>query len=142
MRCRSEIYRLFVDTGRAPTVEDVAKGVGLGTEEAGTAFETLDELHAVVLKPGTRVIERALPFSGSPTSHRVRVGGQEYWANCAWDALGIPAALGTDAEIRSDGFSGSDAVHLEVRDGRLLGDQVSMGFVVPARKWWHDIGFT
>ena len=139
---RTEIYRYFVDTGQAPSTEEVATAIGLDEGEAGAAFESLDELHAIVLKRGTRQIERALPFSASPTSHQSRVGGRQYWANCAWDALGIPAALNADGEIRSDGFAGGDTVHLEVRDGRLLGDQVYMGFVVPARQWWHDIGFT
>ncbi len=139
---RLEVYRYFVDTGRAPSVEKVSAAVGLDEKQTGDAFDVLDELHAIVLKRGSRQIERALPFSASPTSHQTRVGGRQYWANCAWDALGIPAALNADGEIRSDGFAGTDTVHLEIRDGRLLGDTVQMGFVVPARKWWHDIGFT
>lgn len=140
---RSEIYRLFVETAKAPTVDQVAEGVGLDHEEVGQAFDALDELHAVVLRRRSRQIERALPFSASPTAYRVRVGGLQYWANCAWDSLGIPAAMEQDGEIRCDGFAGGDAVKLEVRDGRILGDaDIHMGFVVPARKWWDDIGFT
>ncbi len=139
---RSQIYKCFVDTGQAPTVEEVAAAVGLDEEEVGSVLESLNELHAIVLKRGTRQIERALPFSALPTSHLARVGGRQYWANCAWDALGIPAALNADGEIRSDGFAGGDTVHLEIRDGRALGDPIYMGFVVPARQWWHDIGFT
>lgn len=139
---RSEIYRLFVETAEAPSVEQVADGVGLDAEEVGQAFEDLERLRAVVLRRRSRQIAMALPFSATHTPYRVRVGGLQYFANCAWDSLGIPAAMQQDAEIRCDGFAGADALRLEVRDGRVLGDDVHMGFVVPARKWWDDIGFT
>jgi hypothetical protein len=30
------------------------------------------------------------PFSAVETPHRVEAGGRSWFANCAWDALGIP----------------------------------------------------
>ena len=35
----------------------------------------------------------APPFSGVPTQHVVIVDETKYFANCAWDSFGIPAAL-------------------------------------------------
>lgn len=138
---RTEIYRLFVETGQAPTAEQVAEGVELAVEETRQAFEALHELRAIFLRSRARHIGRAMPFSASPTSYRVRVGSREHWACCAWDALGIPAAMDADGEIYGDGLAGGDAVRLEIRDGRLLGDPFFMSFVVPARNWWDDIDF-
>ncbi len=35
-------------------------------------------------------IRTASPFSGVPTQHVVEASGCQYFANCAWDALGSP----------------------------------------------------
>ena len=35
------------------------------------------------------------------TDYRVSSGGRTWWANCAWDALAIPAALTVDARIEA-----------------------------------------
>ncbi len=43
----------------------------------------------------------AWPFSGVETLFQVSVSDKTYFANCAWDSLGIPAALHTDAEIEA-----------------------------------------
>jgi hypothetical protein len=50
-------------------------------------------------------------------------------ANCAWDGLGIVAALGLrDATVTSGGLRTEDDVVFHVE--------------VPARDWWADIGHT
>ena len=41
------------------------------------------------------------PFSAIPTQVRARANDRWYWANCAWDMLGVPAALHSDAEIEA-----------------------------------------
>ena len=43
----------------------------------------------------------ANPFSGVETPFKVHANGKSYFANCAWDTLGIPAALHVDAEIEA-----------------------------------------
>jgi hypothetical protein len=66
----------------------------------------------------------------------VDAGGRTWWGNCAWDGLGIVAALGLpDADVTAQG------VTLEVRGGAVRGDAV-FGVLVPAAHWWDDIGFT
>ena len=41
----------------------------------------------------------ANPFSAVPTAYRVRAGGRSWYANCAWDAFGICAALDSNGVI-------------------------------------------
>jgi hypothetical protein len=78
----------------------------------------------------------AHPFAAHRDGARVDAGGRTWWGNCAWDALGIVAALGLrDATIASGG------VTLAVRDGRV-DDGALFHVAVPARDWWADIGFT
>jgi len=72
----------------------------------------------------------------------VDVRGKRYYANCVWDAYGIPAALHADAVIpASDRFSG-EPLTLEVRDGQPITQPYVAHFAVPAARWWEDIIYT
>ena len=103
----------------------------------------LDDAHALVLDPGTDEIRMLNPFSAVETPHRVEAGGRSWFANCAWDALGIPAALHRDGLIDSECADCGEPLELEVRDGRLVrGGELLVHILVPARHWWDDIVFT
>ncbi len=83
----------------------------------------------------------ALPFAARPTGHRVLDGSRRWWANCAWDSLAIPAALGIDAEIEARWLDDDTPVDLRIEHGRPAGE-ASDGFIhftIPARHWWDDI---
>jgi Alkylmercury lyase len=54
-----------------------------------------------VLKPATNELRMANPFSAVPTAYRVHAAGQWWYGNCAWDALGICAALRTDGRVET-----------------------------------------
>ncbi len=85
----------------------------------------------------------ALPFSAIPTDHVVHSGARRWFANCAWDALAIPAALGVDAVIDAPWLDDGSPVDLAIVDGRMEGDtDAHVHFVVPARHWWDDIVHT
>jgi hypothetical protein len=84
----------------------------------------------------------APPFSGVPTQHRVRADGVSYFANCAWDALGIPAALHREGRVRSRCEQSLESLELHVhRDGPEKSDWL-FHCLVPAAKWWDDLVFT
>ena len=92
--------------------------------------------HVFVLVPGTCEIAMAHPFSGVPTAFAVRSGGISYWANCAWDALGIAAILGQDTESRTG------EIDLSVRDGQPVSTSGVVLLLVPAKRFWDDIAYT
>ncbi len=142
IRLRIATYRLFVEMDRVPTVDDVAAAVGLPIDEAILAWHRLAEAHAIVLEPGTNRLRMANPFSAVPTSHRVRVAGRWWFANCAWDAFGICAALHADGRIESTCLDCGERIDVEVRDRQP--DDASLVFHcgVPAASWWDDIVFT
>jgi hypothetical protein len=137
------IYRAIAETTKAPSAAEVARDLGVGAPEVEAAFGRLYGRRLLVLEPGdpTR-IRMAPPFSGIETAFPVEVRGRRYYANCVWDALGVPAALHEDAVIpASDGFSG-EPITLEVRDGRPVPQECVIHFAVPAARWWHDIVYT
>ena len=84
----------------------------------------------------------ALPFSAVPTGYTVVAGAVSYEANCAWDALAVPVALGRDATIDARWMDTREPVGLRVTDGSLNSEDGFVHVVVPARHWWDDIAYT
>ena len=123
---RRRILEAFAATGRPPAVEDEA------------ALRRLAAAHVVVLAEGAGPprVHMAHPFAGHQDGTRVVAERGTWWGNCAWDGLGIVAALGLrDATVADGGLA------IRVRDGRVLDDAL-FHVAVPARHWWDDIGFT
>jgi len=106
------------------------------------AYRRLAAGRAIVLAPGTSNIWMAHPFSAIPTPYHVRTPRGSYWANCAWDALNIPALLGVDAQTKA-GCPDCDAeLALVIRSGSLQAPEGVIHFAVPPRHFWDNIGFT
>jgi hypothetical protein len=143
LRIRTHLYASFVADGRPRTPAETCEALGLAEKEVAEAYERLHDAHALVLDPGTTEIRMLNPFSAVETQHRVEADGRSWFANCAWDALGIPAALHTDGAVCSACPDCGEPVELEVREGELVrGAELLVHFVVPARRWWDDIAFT
>jgi hypothetical protein len=135
------IYNHIAETTQAPTVFDMASAVGMREKEVHDGYQRLAAKRVLVLESNGETIRMAPPFSGIPTQHRVRVGDKEYYANCAWDALGIPAALHSDAEIYSRCEQSKQPLHIVVQ-GRPFPVPCVIHFAVPAAQWWEDIVYT
>ena len=143
LRIRNEVYASFVRTGNAPSPSGIGRALDLAPDDVADAYRRLHDAHALVLQPGRTEIRMLNPFSVAETPHRVEAGDRSWFANCAWDALGIPAVLHTDGTIHSACPDCGEHLELEVRDGALVrGAELLVHFVVPARHWWDDIGFT
>jgi hypothetical protein len=138
---RRFVYAVIVERGAPPSVEETAAALGLSVEAAQAAFHRLHELHALFLEPGGVSVRMAHPFSGVPTAFRAQVGDVAYWANCAWDALGIPAALGADAAIAASYAEDGAPAALDVVGGAVRGRGV-IHFLLPFRRWYEDLVFT
>jgi hypothetical protein len=126
LRLRARIFDAFARTGAPPEI----------AQEERPALRALAERHVVVLDGAERVV-MAHPFSVEREgATRVGAGGRAWFGNCAWDGLGLVAALGLgDATVESTG------VTVRVRDGVPLDDAV-FHVLVPARDWWADVWFT
>ena len=140
---RLAVYRHTVAEGAPPSAEEVAHEVGAATADVETSLRRIADGHVLVLAPGTTSIWMAAPFSAIPTPFSVSVDERRYFANCIWDALGIPACLHADARIDTTCPDCAAPLRLEVRDGTLEepGESV-IHFAVPAARWWDDIGST
>jgi hypothetical protein len=138
---RNATYRLFVGLGRAPTGEEVAAAEGSTPELVGLAWRRLHDSHALVLDPQDE-IRMANPFSAISTAHRVKAAGRWWYANCAWDAFGICAALHADGDIQTSCPDCGDTLSVALRNQRVSDETLRFHCLVPASSWWDDIVFT
>jgi hypothetical protein len=136
---RAFVYQHFAGTTRPPSVDTVASQFGLTYDEAVSAYEQLHQRHALYLKLGTHEILMANPFSGVETPFKVHMTGKTYFANCAWDSLGIPAALHTDAEIEATCAQSKEPIWLKVTGQQVQGSDVLVHFLMPFREWYDDL---
>jgi hypothetical protein len=102
----------------------------------------LHDAHALVLDVDSAALRMANPFSAVPTRYRVQAGGRWWYANCAWDAFGICAALHTDGHIECTCPDCDRPIEVAVRDRRPDDDELVFHCLVPAARWWDDIVFT
>jgi len=132
-------------------VDDTARHFNISTDEAGEYYKELHNRHAFFLEPGTLNVRMAWPFSALPTDFKVQVNGKTYYANCAWDMLGIPVVLQKDAVIEALCAESNDSVQLEVKDGEIIksrseakwaNNQLLIHFPLPFARWYDDLTFT
>ena len=126
---RRAIYRHFAATGLAPVPEQV----GATADD----YRRLAGSHAVVLGADGR-IDFANPFASGPTDYVVEADEVERFGICAWDGLGVMAALGRDGRLRVP----SQELVLEVRSGALEPTAAVAHFLVPAAHWYDDLRHT
>ena len=136
------IYRHFAETARRPSPEDIAERVAAPVSEVLDAYRRLRTQRVLVLEADETSIRMAPPFSGVSTQHRVEAGGLSYFANCAWDALGIPAALHQAATVHSRCEQSGEPFRLEIGLARSEPSDWLFHCAVPAAHWWDDIVFT
>ena len=140
-RIRHAIYQALAEGG-IPLSATLSHQLQIPVENVRAALERLHEAHALVLNPHTREPWMALPFSSVPTPFIVESGARSWFANCAWDAFGLPVLLGIDAVIRATCPDCDLPIVYRVEDGKLADAHGVVHFAVPAAQWWDDIGFT
>ena len=141
---RLHIYRTFAEQGSPPTPAEAASALNMEPDEAAAAYRELAEAHVIVLEPGSDEVWMAAPFSARPTPFRVEAAdGRSWFGICVWDAPGILAMLGSAGTVATSCPDCDEPLRLSVDDGDLKGAEGAVAhFLVPAKKWWEDIGFT
>ncbi len=140
-KLRQFIYKHFIERGNAPTTRKMAAAMRCSLNKVKAGFDRLCQSHAFVLQESGE-LWRAAPFSAVPTAFPVQVGRRQYWGNCIWDALGIPAMLHQDGVISASCGCCNLAMTVTVKKGKLGGAQGTIHIAVPARHWYEDIVFT
>jgi hypothetical protein len=142
LRVRNHVYRRFVELGRAPRLDELAAELALPFDAVRDAMDRLHDSHALVLERDRSRIRMANPFSAIPTPHRVHANDRWWYANCAWDAFGVLAALRVDGHVSSSCPDCAEPIEIDVVDDEPTTGDYVVHVNVPAARWWDDIVFT
>ena len=138
---RAFVYDITMRSARAPLREQIASALGGSEESVAQSLQRLSAARMLVLQRGTNEILMVPPFSAVPTPFVVEARNILYYANCIWDALGIPVMLNSDAQIGTSCGDCGAAMALSAEGDNVRGEGL-LHFAVPARDWWKDIVFT
>src|SRR5215831_645786 len=116
---RLHIFQQAAETARVPQPPQIAAALERSQADVEEALQQLAAGKVLILAPNDGNIWAANPFCAVPSAFRVETRGKTYWGICIWDALGIVAALGTDAIIRSCCGDCSEPITLEIASGEL-----------------------
>lgn len=142
LELRNLTYAMIVELGRVPAAAEVALAADRDQERIIAGWWRLHDQHALVLSRGTGEIRMANPFSAVPTAYRVHALDRWWYANCAWDAFGICAAVHTNGRIETSCADCGEPLAISVHDQRPDNDNLLFHCLVPAAYWWDDIVFT
>ena len=120
----------------------MAQAAEVASVEVEAVWRDLHREHELVLDPITSEIRMAIPFSAVPTAYRVQAAGRWWYGNCAWDAIGICAALHADGRIETSCPDCGESITVEVHEQRVDDESLFFHSLVPAARWWDDIVFT
>lgn len=139
--CRFVYDRVLAD-GVVPSLADIAEFFGISRESAAERVRQAGLGKTLMPDPTTGELWMVGPFSAKPTSYRLEAAGKTWFANCAWDAFGVHALVGGEGRLTTVCEDCQSIIELTLpTPAGPLGDYV-VHFLVPARDWYRDIGFT
>jgi hypothetical protein len=137
------VYDQILARGTPPTSSDIAAHFDTTPDEALRALREMKFGKTVLPNPRTGEIWMAGPFSAVPTPYEVSADGVRWWANCAWDMLGIPVVADRRVHIDASCTDCGAPMAFDVDPMRpTLDVEGVVHFLLPARRWYDDIGFT
>ena len=140
---RRFIYSHVATEGSPPTSQEIAQHLNTSLDDARELLKVLGVTKRVVLNPESGEIWMCGPFSAVATRFRVHGDTASWWANCAWDMLGIPASLGMSVRVETSCACCDDPMRIDVDAERgPLSHEGLVHIFLPARRWYADIGFT
>lgn len=144
---RVKVYRTFAQTGRPPTVDELADEVAGETTEVRAALRQLARGRHLSLDVDDAIV-MAHPFSAVPLGFSVMSNDTLWWGGCAWDSFALPHLLGELLPGAAQVLVATTcpacnrphvwSVH---RGGPPDGEQVAH-FLVPAAHMWDDVVHT
>lgn len=140
-RVRLAIYTTFAEGG-VPLSATLSSKLHIPHEQIADSFERLHAARAIVLDPHSREVWMAPPFSARPTPFRVLAEAHTWHAPCAWDAFGIAHLMRCDAVLATTCPDCEGPIVHRVEQRTLVDAHGVVHFLVPAAKWWDNIGFT
>ena len=132
------IIRHVAEQGFAPSNEVLQRQLGWSAGVLEASLTRLAEIRGVILKPNSLDVWAIHPFTLMPTPTWVTSQTGAWWANCAWCALGIGAALRQDIRVLSRLGAEHEPVEFQVKEGRPTNDRLVIHFPFRPQEWWSN----
>lgn len=97
-RLHRSLIEAMLATGSVPLIRELADRLGTTEDAIRAGLVALAQADYLALD-GRGLVSCLYPFSTTPTGHVVVINGQQRYAMCSIDALGIPAMLGQELDI-------------------------------------------
>lgn len=137
------IYDRLIAGGRPPTSREIAAHFGVDAPAAVARLAALKIGKTVLVHPGTREIWMAGPFSAGESAHKLSDGKTTWWANCAWDMFGVAMLVGRSLVAEATCADCGEALAVQCDPHAPPPAHAGVvHFLLPARQWYDDIGFT
>jgi hypothetical protein len=142
---RRFIYDQLLSRGLPPSSEQIGEHFGVSADEARLAIGSMKIGKTVLPHPTTGEIWMAGPFAARPSTYRVFGNRLAWWANCAWDMLGVMVIANEPVRVETECTDCREPLTIDATPERGVAESVRdmvVHFLVPARHWYDDIGFT
>jgi hypothetical protein len=126
------------EKGFAPSMKVLHDDLGWPESLLKSTLERLAEIRGVILKPNSLDVWAIHPFALMPTATWVTAETGAWWANCAWCALGIGAALRQDIRVLSRVGAEQEPLEFQINDGRPTNDRLVIHFPFRPHEWWGN----
>lgn len=117
-----------IETGHAPDIQLLSALANRSLRETENALRQLESIHGVILVPNSFQVWSLHPFAMTPTRFWVTSKRGGWWANCAWCALGIAAALQTDVRIITSDGAEDRPLEMEIKKSKASHPDVLFHF--------------
>ena len=136
------IYDEIVGGGVVPSSASIADRFDCSPADARQSLANLNIGKTVLVDRESGEIWMAGPFSAVATPYRVVGNGRAWWANCAWDMFGVAVIAGERVTVQTRCTDCGEPMSLVCDPETAPADGAMVHFLLPANRWYEDIGFT
>ncbi len=137
------IYERVIESGKPPSSIDIGMHFDVAPAVVRDRLAALKIGKTVLVHPESHEIWMAGPFASKPSGHSLTDGTTTWEANCVWDMFGVTMLVGRALRGKAKCPDCGEIMHVECDPAELPSDESRVvHFLVPARHWYADIGFT
>lgn len=142
---RHFVYDDMLSNGLPPSAARIGRHFGVDANDVKRELAALKIGKTILVHPTTGEIWMTGPFASGVTPYRIdRIVGttQSWWANCAWDMLGVALIVNEPVRLVASCCDCGEPFTLDASPKRGIESDWLVHFLLPARRWYEDIGFT